>query len=320
MTKRKTTAIILIAALALTILSLTGCQNNGIVCENVKIQNGTYVLDGELTLPKDGNMLPSVVIVSGSGAMDMDGKIGAQKPYKDLAYNLAKKGVASIRFNKVTFQYATETARATDFTVDDEYFLAMESCIKLLRQTERLDKNKIFLLGHSLGSQMVAVELQKDSALCGGIIMAGTTAHILDILLEQAAAQSQTLYEEYLPYCQKAKNLSEVPFGEENHYYFGAYSAYWVSYNSLDRLAISQTKCPLLILQGGMDLQVSTEHFENYKTLLTNRTNVVFKEYSQLNHLFSDGRGETVQTAYRRIGKIPQEVIDDIAQFILQQG
>lgn len=90
-----------------------------------------------------------------------------------------------------------------------------------------------------------------------------------------------------------------------------------MSYNALDRLAITQVDSPLLIMQGGLDLQVNTEHFDVYKSLLATKDYVVFEEYSELNHLFSDGKGETVQTAYMRRGQISTEVIDDIIQFVM---
>jgi len=317
MLKKSLAVLIISALLTACTFGAAGCvDKEDIVNINCTVANGSYSLDGEITLPKDGDGLPSVVIVPGSGSLDMDGTVGAQKPYKDLAYKLAKKGVACIRFNKVTFQYAQEAAAKTSFTVDDEYFYAINSCVDILRQTARIDSGKIFLVGHSLGAQMIPIALQNDSSLAGGIIMAGTTSHILDLLMEQTARQDQRLYNEYLPYYQKAVNLKEVPVGEENYYYFGVYSAYWVSYNNLDRSAASRVSCPLLIMQGKLDLQITAEHFAAYKALLKDKSNVQYKEYARLNHIFSDGSGETVQTAYRRSGEIAAEVIDDIAQFI----
>ncbi len=317
MTGRRIILIILIVAFVASVLCVSGCDGKSFVCQKITVKNGDFLLDGELVLPNDGSV-PSVIIVPGSGSVDMDGAVGAQKPYKNLAYQLAKQGIASVRFNKITFQYSRQLKNRTDFTVQDEYFSAIESCIELLRQTERIDCNQIFLLGHSLGSQMISVMLKDNTSLAGGIILAGTTAHVLELLMEQTAKQSQTLYQEYLPYYEKAANLTEVPLGEENYYYFGAYSAYWVSYNRLDRLAITQINCPMLIMQGGMDLQVSNEHFEKYKTLLASKSNFTFKYYPKLNHIFSDGKGENIQNAYQRLGKIPQNVIDDIATFVLR--
>lgn len=82
--------------------------------------------------------------------------------------------------------------------------------------------------------------------------------------------------------------------------------------------AVAQVTGPLLIMQGGLDLQVTTEHFDAYKALLAGKDDVEFKQYAKLNHLFSDGKGETVRNAYMRKRKIPTEVIDDIASFVLK--
>ena len=309
--------VLCLITFAIVLSVLAGCEVK-YICESKAIQNGNYTLDGELVLPKTGNNFPAVVIVSGSGAMDMDGSIGSQKPYKDLSYKLAERGIASIRFNKVTYQYADSVSKDVNFSLDDEYFYAVDDCIKILKEDERVNNSAIYLLGHSLGAQIIPLFLQNDTTLAGGIIMAGTTMHVLDLLLEQVARQSQSLYEEYLPYANYAKSLQTVPTGEENRYYFGAYTAYHVSYNAIDRFAVVELDCPLLVMQGELDLQVTTEHFETYKQLLGNKSDVVFKLYQNLNHIFSNGIGETVATAYSRHGTIDDEVIDDIVSFVLK--
>lgn len=190
--KNKILSFITFIALMFALIGLTGCSKaiDDIVCQNQTISSGLYQVDSEITFPKTGNDLPAVVIVPGSGSTDMDGTVGMQKPYKNLAYQLAKRGVASIRFNKVTYQHAKKLESATDFTVNDEYFYAIHSCVEVLRQSERINDGKIFLLGHSLGAQMIAEYLKNDNSFAGGIIMAGTTAHILDLLMEQTAKQN----------------------------------------------------------------------------------------------------------------------------------
>lgn len=281
-----------------------------------QLQNGEYLVDGEFLLPVTDEKVPAVIIVGGSGPSDMDGTVNAQKPYKTLAIELAEKGIASIRFNKVTYQHAGDLVNDFSFAIQDEYLYAIESCLELLRENDNIDHGQIYLVGHSLGSVIIPIVLERDKDLAGGIIMAGSTMHILDLLLEQIKVQSEDLYNLYLPYCNYAKSLTEVPAGEEAYNYFGAYTAYYVSYNKINRELIKDLECPLLIIQGRLDLQVSMEHFYQYQDLLQNKQNVTYKVYDKLNHLFSNGENETLENAYKVNNKIDEAVIIDIFNFI----
>ncbi|MDZ7606573.1 MAG: hypothetical protein U5K79_13515 [Cyclobacteriaceae bacterium] len=58
-----------------------------------------------MTLPKGKNSFPIVLFVHGSGPNDRDETIGPNKPFRDIAYGLAEKGIASLRYDKRTFVY-----------------------------------------------------------------------------------------------------------------------------------------------------------------------------------------------------------------------
>src|SRR5206468_4132840 len=80
---------------------------------------------GTLSLPHADGPVPAVVLLSGSGAHDRDETIGRNKPLKDIAWGLASRGVAVLRFDKVTYAHPEEVTSA--FTVWDEYGPAGES-------------------------------------------------------------------------------------------------------------------------------------------------------------------------------------------------
>ena len=71
----------------------------------------------------------------------------------------------------------------------------------------------------------------------------------------------------------------------------------------------------MLVLQGMLDLQVKGNEIEKYKNILNN-TNTQYKTYEFLNHMFVDGVGETIQTAYQNNKEVSDEVVDDISNFI----
>lgn len=292
-----------------------GCDKT--MVKPISVDSNGFLLDGEFLIPKTKEKCPVVIIVSGSGPSDMDGSTFQQTPYKDIAYGLAKQGIATIRCNKVANQYSDDVASNYDFTIQDEYFYTIKSMIAMARARKEIDADKIFLLGHSFGSQIIPYFLVEDEELAGGIIMAGTTMHILDLILEQYLAISEDLYLEYKLHCEYFRDLTKVK--NKKNYCFGGYEAYYVSYNQLDLELVKELDCPLLLMQGALDLQVSPSHFQVYRDLLKDKDNAYFLEYETLNHLFTDGVNETIYTAYRENRRVDQQVIDDIVDFIKSQ-
>ena len=68
----------------------------------VTIGSGKWELPGTLTLSKRTRKPPVVVLVHGSGPHDRDETIGPNKPSKDLAWGLASRGIAVMRYEKRT--------------------------------------------------------------------------------------------------------------------------------------------------------------------------------------------------------------------------
>ena len=80
-------------------------------------------MPGTLSLPRRPGSAPypAVVLLAGSGPLDRDETIGRNKPFKDLAWGLASRGVAVLRFDKVTYAHPGQVKEAQDFTLADEY-------------------------------------------------------------------------------------------------------------------------------------------------------------------------------------------------------
>ncbi len=73
---------------------------------DVTVGEGEWMLPGTLTIPNDGESFPGVVLVHGSGPNDRDETIGPNKIFQDLAWGLASQGVAVLRYDKRTLEYA----------------------------------------------------------------------------------------------------------------------------------------------------------------------------------------------------------------------
>ena len=148
----------------------------------ITIGKGTeYPLKGLLTLPDDNSSpVPAVVMVHGSGPSNMD----ELTPFKDIAEGLAERGVASLRYDKRTFVYARKM-RKTDVTVKEETVDDALLAVELLKQTPQIDRERIFILGHSMGA-MLAPRIDAEGAgVRGLILMAGTPYRLEDIVINQ---------------------------------------------------------------------------------------------------------------------------------------
>ena len=76
-------------------------------------------------------------------------------PFRDLAWGLALQGVAVLRYEKRTRQYAEKMAVIIDqITVKEETIEDALLAVDLLRNTDGIDPQHIYVLGHSLGGML----------------------------------------------------------------------------------------------------------------------------------------------------------------------
>ncbi len=106
---------------------------------DVTVGSGSQGVPGTLSLPQRAGRCPAIVLLGGSGPQDRDETIGRNKPLKDIAWGLASRGVAVLRFDKVTHARPREVAQAHDFTVADEYAPQAVAAVLLLRQHPAVD-------------------------------------------------------------------------------------------------------------------------------------------------------------------------------------
>ena len=96
------------------------------------------------------------------------------KPFRDLAWGLAERGVVVLRYDKRARVQPTWYA-GKNFTVYDEAVQDALSALVLLRQQPEVDARHTFQLGHSLGAMLAPRIGKADAKVAGLIIMAGAT-------------------------------------------------------------------------------------------------------------------------------------------------
>jgi fermentation-respiration switch protein FrsA (DUF1100 family) len=97
--------------------------------------------------------------------------------------------------------------------------------------------------------------------------------------------------------------------------------AYWLDLRGYHPEEIAKgLRQPSLILQAEGDYQVTMEDFQIWKDALGGRSNVQFKSYAGLSHLFMtyEGSGKSTPAVYTVPGHVIEEVIQDITKWIKQ--
>ena len=296
--------------------------------EPVTISAGSWPLPGTITVPtghKPPRGFPGVVLVHGSGSHDQDETVLANKPFRDLAWGLASRGIAVLRYEKRTHKYPTAHTADT-ITLDDETIDDAVAAARVLRSHADIDPKRVFVLGHSLGAVAAPFVARKDTKLAGIIALAGCSRPLVDVVEDQfeylAAVDGEVTADERAQLDQAKADLDKVRNGDtDGQPIIGLPRKYLRMMNDYDPVAAAKTlDLPILIGQGGRDYQVTMKDWNVWRRGLAGRPNVTFKLFEKCNHLFIAGEGPSSPEEYSQTGHVAPEVIQYLANWIAERG
>jgi len=285
---------------------------------------GSCELGGTVSLPGSEGSVPGVVIGHGSGPVDRDGTFGPNRPYKELAWGLASRGVAVLRYDKRTHACDVDRSDATiDDVVTDDALTALER----LRAEDGVDGDSVCFLGHSLAGGLAPRIAQRDGALAGVVMLApGLARPLVDSILDQqrqlldvqgvTGEERERAIAEVEARAAQVRSLDigddEVVFGLGGREYFETLA----EYDAVE--AAAGLDIPLLLGQGGRDYQVTVEDdLPLWRDALSGRSTVEFEVYDGLNHLFQRSEGpRTSAEYYEPEAVLSRRVVEDIAAFV----
>jgi dienelactone hydrolase len=298
--------------------------------QEVQIGKGEWVLPGTLSVPVGDGPFAAVLLVHGSGPNDRDETIGPNKPFRDLAGGLASQGIVVLRYDKRTKVYPEKMREfVSTLTVKEEVIDYALDAVSLLHDIAEVNPQRIVVLGHSLGGYLLPRIGAADRGISGLIMLAGMCRPFEDAILDQFTyiySLSGTLsieQQQQLDQLKKQVALVKSPdlslSTPASDLPLGVSPAYWLDLRGYHPEEIARgLQQPMLILQAEGDYQVTMEDFQIWKSALSGRSNVQFKSYAGLSHLFMpfEGGVKSTPAAYTVPGHVVEEVIQDIAEWV----
>jgi pimeloyl-ACP methyl ester carboxylesterase len=229
-------------------------------------QSGSLTLPGTLTMPTNYNGAPPVaLIVAGSGPTDRNGNsagpLRAQNNsnlYAILAWQLADAGIASVRYDKRAIGANLPKLDLAQTSIDDFVADVIAGARKLA--TDRRF-SKVVLIGHSEGAELVLQAANRGAPAAGIVMLSGAGRPIMVVLREQLSkqlpAEELVRWDSASARYLRGEEAGDVHPGLKplllptNRKFMQS----WARYDPAAEIA--RARVPVLVIQGGHDLQIS---------------------------------------------------------------
>lgn len=282
-------------------------------------------LAGTLTLPEGDGPFPAAVLISGSGPQNRDEELMGHKPFLVIADYLTRKGIAVLRFDdRGVGESEGDFGKATskDFATD------VEAAMQFLKSRPEIDTAAVGLIGHSEGGLIAPMVAARNEEVAYVVMLAGPGVTGAEIILHQRrlineaeggdtqeATMSEAFMKEAFEVMRNADNLDEArkqlrplletllqktkstasldsaQFEKMVDQQLGSLVTPWflhfIDYDPAE--ALEKVDCPVLVLNGGKDLQVDPE--QNIPPIIAalgrgGNQDFRVKVLPDLNHLF----------------------------------
>ncbi len=289
--------------------------------------SGGCELGATVTIPDGSESVPGVVLVHGSGDQGRDQRVGPNRTFKEIAWGLATRGVAVLRYDQRPVACDIDRTEATiDDLITDDALTALER----LREYDRVERT--FVTGHSLGGRLAPRIAAQDDPLDGVIMLAPLAEPISDAIVRQSEYQlelnsnltGQKRQAQLAQVEALAKRIRTLDIGDDELINLGGGERGKPFFRTLQRYDHVETAAsldvPQLILQGERDFLVTVEDdLAIWADKLAGDPEVQIRRYERLNHRFQPGEGMGRPSEWSEPNPVDKQVVVDIATFIREQ-
>jgi len=284
----------IILLLTVFILSFVNAQDKKEIAfkeSPIVLKINTDQLFGTLTTPDLTKKYPVALLISGSGPTDRNGNNPMMKnnSLKMLAENLAKNGIASLRYDKRGIGESKASAISEQTLVFENYTEDAKSWINLLKQDKRF--SEVIVIGHSEGSLIGMIAGAKANKFIS-IAGPGESADVL-IKTQIGSKSNKQLNDLTFPIIDSLKSGNTVKKVDPmlNSLFRSSIQPYlisWFKYNP--QTEIKKLNVPILIVQGNKDLQVTVKDAELLSQANKNAELLIVEN---MNHILKNIEGDT---------------------------
>ena len=283
-------------------------------------------LSGTVLGPPDSHA-PVVLIVPGSGPTDRDGNspLGVRaSSYRLIAEGLAARGIRSVRIDKRgMFGSAHAVPDANAVTMED-YAADVRTWAAVIR--ERMGTPRVWVLGHSEGGLAALVAARQAADIRGLLLVAASGRRLGHVLREQIAANPANAAirdgaEAVIARLEARERvaLESIPPALQP-LFRSAVQGFLISACALDPAAlIASYAGPVLILQGGRDLQVGPADADRLHRARPGAGMVLLPDANHvLKAVATDDRAANIATYQDPDRPLAPGVIEALAAFVQQ--
>lgn len=289
----------------------------------VTLVTPTGSIYGTLTIfPTVIGVAPVVLIIAGSGSTDRDGNSpmlpGHNDAYKQIAFGLAARGVASVRYDKRGIAASTSAGGKEIDLRFDTYVSDATAWIAMLRGDKRF--GRITIAGHSEGSLVGMLAAARGSA-DGYVSLEGAGRPAAVLLREQLDKNLVTMpalitqVDHIVDELAAGRTIADVPTALAAAFRPSVqpYLISWFKYDPATEIA--KLRCRAAIVQGTADIQVTMTDGDALHHALPSANYVVVQGMNHvLKHAPDTSSQQAIVTGYTD-PTLPVEpvVIDTIA-------
>lgn len=301
--------------------------------EDVVIEGPVTPIGASVTRPPGEGPRSAVLFLSGSGRHDRHGVTGEiDIGSHEIMDHLAERGFVGLRFDS----RGAGTTKLGPDTLDlglQDLLRDAEACLRHLRALPEVCGASAWLVGHSQGGTLALMLAgAHPDAIAGVALLAAPGRGIDEVIVDQIRREGARVglrdeqIEEQVAELREYVKLARgaEPWTDDRvppRFLAGARSRRWMA----DYLALTpdvlfpKVRVPLLICQGGKDIQVSPR--DDFERLVTTARAtglaVEARLYPDLDHLFKPVRGEpSVRDYFDRSRSVDPTFLEDLAHWL----
>ena len=296
---------------------------------DVSFYSGSQILTGTVTLPDSQGIFPGVLLIPGSGQVDRNENARklAINAFREIATNLANKGIATLRYDKRGVGESQGDFWETGFydNVSDAF-----TALHFFKFNEYIQPDHVFMLGHSEGAFIATRLAATGSDVAGVILLSGTAQSGEDVLLwqgEQAVKGMRGLNGFLIKMLHidihkaQRKQFDKIKHSTKDWYrvqLLAKINAKWVreflEYNPADDLP--KIQIPVLAITGSKDIQVNPSDLKRMAKLV--KSEFEWHEVPDVTHILRTEAGESTLSTYRQQVQQPidKRVLDFISDWL----